>query len=87
MDGMEQEDDDEADAAAAGFAAGGAGGGQGQGQQVTVELTEEEEAAVQNVRWRFLAALERVGIVNVAKLRLGRYLVNLFFYYARDCIK
>lgn len=49
MDGMEQEDDDEADAAAAGFAAGGGGGGQGQGQQVTVELTQEEEAAVQNL--------------------------------------
>ena len=46
---MEQEDDEEADAAAAGFAAGGGEGEQGQGQQVTVELTEEEDAAVQNV--------------------------------------
>ena len=49
MDGMEQEDDDEADAAAAGFAAEGGEGRQGRGQQVTVELTEEEETAVQNV--------------------------------------
>eukprot|EP00904_Undaria_pinnatifida_P008574 jgi/Undpi1/4847/HiC_scaffold_19.g08200.m1 len=49
IDGMEQEDDEEADAAAAGFAAGGGEGEQGQGQQVTVELTEEEDAAVQNL--------------------------------------
>lgn len=72
MDGMEQEDDDEADAAAAGFAAAGGGGGQGQGHQVTVELTEDEEAAVQNVGWRFLGALEWVGLIHAVRLKLCR---------------
>ncbi|CAN0373236.1 unnamed protein product, partial [Ectocarpus sp. 8 AP-2014] len=54
LEGMDQEDDEEGggggDAEAVAAGGGGAGGEGGQGQTVTVELTEEEDAAVQNVR-------------------------------------
>lgn len=63
MEGMEEDEDgeqgDAAAAAAAGVGVGVAGGEGDQGGQVTVELTEEENAAVENVRdepllWRVL---------------------------------
>lgn len=63
LEGMDQEDEEEEEGGDAEAVAGGGGGGSpgvgvaggdgGQGQTVTVELTEEEDAAVQNVRVKY----------------------------------